>query len=367
MTTIGDHDMMAHMSTSHGGIDPWATREAGIDPADIKDFSISINPTSLPESIRDVMADSALYRYPDSQSRALIDALSRKYDIPPKEIIVVNGTSQGIFLLAAARVSPGKKILIAGPTYGEYRDACEAYGAEVIEVSSAEGNDFHPNIDALISEISSTKPAMFWICNPNSPTGAWIDEVERHCLAEACAESECIMVMDEAYARFAPIGLLPAEAHSGVVHLHSMTKDFCVPGLRLGWIQAEASVIEELRRLQPEWSVSSPAQDAGVAFMRHLPYFEESWAKTRGLTKYLSNGIIRLGLRPVPSAGNFVVVRIGTNSDVKNLADKLWAKLIMIRDCESFGLPGYIRIGTRSRDDIDELLSLIAEFRNGGE
>ena len=353
------------MKAKHGGIDPWAAKEAGIDPAAIRDFSISINPTILPDSIKEVIWGAALSRYPDSRSRALVDALAAGYRIPDNQILVVNGTSQAIFLIAAAFLSPGDKVLIAGPTYAEYREACRAYGAEVTEVSAKEEDEFHPRIPDLVDWIKKEEPVLFWICNPNSPTGAWIDESERDELASACREAGCRMVIDEAYARFAPPGLLPEDAHPEVIHLHSMTKDFSIPGLRLGWVRGDEGTITRIRRFQPDWSVSAPAQDAGVAIMEHLPFFEESWARTRTLTRYLVNELQSLGLKPVPGAGNFVLVRIGDDEAVKTLSANLWKRLVMVRDCASFGLEGFIRIGTRSRDDIDFLIDLIAQFNSG--
>ena len=351
--------MMPPMSSFHGGIDPYTAQEAGIDPADIRDFSVSINPAPLPDNIREVIGDAALYRYPDSDSKALVKALSDTFGAPPEQIIVVNGTSQSIFLLAAAFVKPGNQVMVAGPTYGEYRDACRAYGADVVEVTAPENRGFRPDTEHLCREIRRIRPTLFWICNPNSPTGAWIEENDRDELATACRDSGCRMIIDEAYAKFAPPGLLPSDAHPEVIHLHSMTKDFCIPGLRLGWVRASEDVIEKLRLLQPDWSVSAPAQDAGTAFMEELPYFEESWAKTRGLTHYLADGLKKLGLSPVPTAGNFIMVRIGDDASVKVLVERLWEKLMMVRDCASFGLQGYIRIGARSREDINGFLDVL--------
>ena len=351
--------MMPSMSSFHGGIDPYTAQEAGINPADIRDFSISINPAPLPHHIREVIGEAALYRYPDPDSKALVQALSATFGTLPEQIIVVNGTSQSIFLLAAAYLKPGDRVLISGPTYGEYRDACRAYGAEVVEITATEERQFRPDTDYLCDEIRRVRPVLFWICNPNSPTGAWIEEGERDRLAAACRDAGCRMIVDEAYAKFAPIGLLPATAHPDVIYLHSMTKDFCIPGLRLGWVRAPKEVIDRLRIFQPDWSVSAPAQDAGTAFMDEMAYFEESWAKTRSLTRYLADGLKKLGLDPVPGAGNFILVKIGDDASVKSLSDRLWKKLIMVRDCASFGLKGYIRIGTRSREDVDEFLTVL--------
>jgi histidinol-phosphate aminotransferase len=332
-------------------------KEAGINPDDVKDFSVSINPVILPDSIQEVIRESAIYRYPDSRSRNLVEKLSREYAYPPEEIMVVNGSSQAIFLIAGTYLKPGDKTLIAGPTYSEYRDAAEVSGAEIIEYRSQPENNFKPDCEELSRIIRKEEPKVFWICSPNNPTGSWLNESELKELSSACTRAGCLMVLDEAYRCFAPPGLLPDGSFSNTITLHSMTKDFCIPGLRLGWLRAAPPVVETLLRRQPEWSVSAPAQDAGAACMDQLGFFENSWNETRENTRKLAERLEALGLQVFPTAGNFLLVRIGDDEAVKTLGRKLWKKLILLRDCASFGLEGFIRIGTRSPEDIETLIT----------
>jgi histidinol-phosphate aminotransferase len=334
-------------------------KEAGINPDDVKDFSVSINPVILPDSIQEVIRESAIYRYPDSRSRTLVEKLSREYRHPPEEIMVVNGTSQAIFLIAAAFLKTGDTTLIAGPTYSEYRDAAEVSGARILEYRALEANGFKPDCRELSRIIRKEQPKVFWICSPNNPTGSWLEEKELRQLSTACSDTGCLMVLDEAYRCFAPPGLLPEISLPDVLTLHSMTKDFCIPGLRLGWLRAETSLIETLLRRQPDWSVSAPAQDAGAACMERLDYFQNSWDETRENTLYMAGRLRELDLQVFPSAGNFLLVKIGNDAAVKKLGNRLWKKLILVRDCASFGLEGFIRIGTRSPEDIDTLVNEI--------
>jgi len=277
--------------------------------------------------------------------------------------MVVNGTSQAIFLIAAAFLKTGDTTLIAGPTYSEYRDASEVSGARVIEYRAKVEKNFKPDNRELSRIIREEQPKVFWICSPNNPTGSWLEKKQLLELSTACVETGCLMVLDKAYHCFAPPGLLPELSLPFVITLHSMTKDFCIPGLRLGWIQGEAPVIETILRRQPDWSVSAPAQDAGAACMDNLDYFKESWRETRENTVLMTDRLRALGLTVFPSAGNFLMVKIGDKSGddagVKKLSRELWKELILIRDCASFGLEGFIRIGTRSLPDIDVLLKNI--------
>ena len=350
------------MSGFHGGIDASALKAAGINPDDVKDFSVSINPAPLPGLIKDVIANSAIYRYPDSLSRELTTALAEEYGLPEDEILVVNGTSQAIYLLAAGFLSPGERAVVAAPAYGEYSDACAAVGAEVLEFRSSPESDFQLDAEGLIEFLKVHRPRLLWICSPNNPTGRMVDSGDRGRLARVCADLGCLMVLDEAYRCFAPSHMISGGFEDHTVHLRSMTKDFCIPGLRLGWVRAEPDVVRVLRRHQPDWSVSAPAQDAGTAALASMDYFRASWKETRRLTDELVLGLRELGLKPVPTAANFVLVKVGDDGTVKDLVSFLWKHLIQVRDCASFGLEGYIRLGTRSSEDNGALMDALGEF-----
>lgn len=348
------------MKNAHGGIDYRALRNAGISPDDVKDFSVSINPVPLPEPVRQIICRSALFRYPDSESRILTEALSRCCGPSPGEIMAVNGTSQAIYLIAAAFLKSGDLSLTAAPVYSSYRCASELYGAQVIEYRAPESSAFRPDCAELGRLIRKKRPRLLWICSPNNPTGSHLNESEVSALARVCADTGCLMILDAAYQCFAPEHLWHRRLYPNTITLHSMTKDFGIPGLRLGWVHADAKTLSVLRRHQPEWSVSTPAQDAGAACLDHMDYFRVSWEETRRLTCELADGLKEIGLYVFPSAANFVLAR--TDTDVRELSEALWKQLILIRDCASFGLDGYIRIGTRSAEDNAALLEALKRY-----
>ena len=350
------------MSSFHGGLDPYALEVKGIDPERVRDFSVSINPTPLPSEIQEIICHSAIYRYPDSRSRRLVDAISREYTLKSDEILVVNGTSQAIFLIAGEYLKNGDVTLIAGPAYSEYKDACDVAGARVVEYRAPEENSFQPDIRELAGLIENLKPKLFWICSPNNPTGTLLSESDVRFLSQTCIANNCLMILDEAYRCFTNPENSLKSFFQGIVHLRSMTKDFCIPGLRLGWLRADPDVVARLYRRQPEWSVSAPAQDAGTACLARIDYFQESWDNTRLITSNLADRLKQSGYGVFPTHANFSLVKIGDDSTVKHLAEFLWKRLILVRDCASFGLEGMIRIGTRSDGDSSYLLTAMQDF-----
>lgn len=344
------------MSSNHGGLDYKALNEAGVNPDRVIDFSVSINPEPLPQTVFEAFRTAPIERYPDSSSHKLKEELSKIYHIPQKELMVVNGTSQAVFLLAGAFLKEESKWLLAGPTYSEYGDACRLYSSREIRIDSCEEDNFYPPVDKLCNALETEKPALFWLCSPNNPTGAILKEDDFHKLREKAIESGTLFILDEAYRCFIPAGEQYNTVVPGVVNLRSMTKDFSIPGLRLGYIRAENSVISQLLPRQPEWSVSSPAQEAGLAALKELDYFKKTWDKVIGMTREFRTAVEEAGYETFPTGSNFFLVKTQGLDKIKKA---LWEELILIRDCSSFGLKDIMRLGTGSKKDNERLIKIL--------
>jgi histidinol-phosphate/aromatic aminotransferase/cobyric acid decarboxylase-like protein len=349
------------MSSTHGGLNYKALNEAGIDPSLVKDFSVSINPEPLPREVYKAFQEAPIERYPDSSSNHLKREICRVYSLPVEEVMVVNGTSQAVFLLAGAFLKEKSKWLLAGPTYSEYADACRLYSSCEIRLDSTEEQGFYPDVEKLCIIISCEKPALFWLCSPNNPTGAVLEEKDFHTLRECSQKAGTLMILDEAYRCFLPVEKQYNAVHPGVVNLRSMTKDFSIPGLRLGYVRAEKHILEKLIPRQPEWSVSAPAQEAGRAALEKIGYFEKTWATVITMTEEFRGQVEKAGYKTYPTGSNFFLVKV---PDLPKVKEALWKKLILVRDCSSFGLENMMRLGTRSREDNTELVKILQDLKN---
>jgi histidinol-phosphate/aromatic aminotransferase/cobyric acid decarboxylase-like protein len=348
------------MSSTHGGLNYKALDEAGIDPDRVVDFSVSINPEPLPREVYEAFRNAPIERYPDSSSFALKQEIAAAYDLPVEEIMVVNGTSQAVFLLAGAYLKEGTPWLLAGPTYSEYADACRLYSDNMIRIDSTEEEGFRPPVDKLIACLKKDKPALLWLCSPNNPTGSVLGEEDFHLLRRTALETGTVFILDEAYRCFLPEPLQYSTDHPGVVNLRSMTKDFSIPGLRLGYVRADRAVLEKLSPRQPEWSVSAPAQAAGIAALGKLAYFQGTWKKVAEQTESFRRDVARAGYDTFPTGSNFFLVKA---PDLQKIKEALWKDYILVRDCASFGLNNIMRLGTRSEEDNARLIAIIEEER----
>ena len=347
------------MGSVHGGLNYSELRDKGINPDDVIDFSVSINPDPLPERVVNAIRDSRITRYPDTHCSLLKEKIADFNKVDSSSILVVNGTSQGMYLIVAALIDRNDPVCIVQPTYSEYMDACSLKTDNVTEIRMEASNNFEISPEKIIASVKAGKPRLLWLCSPNNPTGRYLKEDDFEKIRLSCEENGTILILDEAYVCFVPDEKRYNPLRKNVIVLRSMTKDFSIPGLRLGYLMGESSLLEKIKRWQPEWSISAPAQDAGTAGIAELEYFKESWRKTAGRRDRMSSDLEALGLKVHDSCSNFFLVEV---DDIEALKKHLWKDLILVRDCTSFKLENTIRIGVRTEEDNNKLVKSIREY-----
>ena len=348
----------------HGGIRPAQLRVLGLDPGDVVDFSASVSPLGPPAGLWEALQQVDLTAYPDPECLELREALSNYHHTDIDRILVGNGSTELIHLLARAFIPPpgqGKSdsCLLLTPTYGEYAGACKLGGGEILEVVAQREAGFAWNLPEVEALILSRRPALVFVCNPNNPTGLYLQDEEVYGLAQAATKASSILVLDEAYLNFVEKRwdagfLLDGEAGKNVVLLRSMTKDFALTSLRLGYCLASPEVTASLASLQPDWSVNGLAQAAGLAAMADKDCLPAARKAVQEAKAYLTREFTGLGLEVLPSAANFLLISVG---DASSWRDRLMQQGIFVRDCTSFGLPDCIRIGIRAMPDCRRLVA----------
>ncbi|MDC7125364.1 MAG: histidinol-phosphate transaminase [Spirochaetales bacterium] len=342
----------------HGGLDYEALAKSGIDINSVKDFSVCVNPYPLPREVKLAIKKADYSRYPDSKAGLLVSEIARHQDKNINQILAVNGISQGIFLLCQTLSSHYKKSIIIGPTYSEYEKGSKAAGMEIIRLNSSAKSNFCPDIEKLQKTIIQKPYSIIWICNPNNPTGTLLNKESTKLIHDACEKSGSILVVDQAYMNFVPQKERFSFSGNSLICLHSMTKDFSIPGLRLGYLTGSVRIINELKKIQPPWSLNSTAIAAGKAALENIQRYERQWEKIRKEKLNLSKRLTDLGYKVFPSSANFILVNDETHGGInpRHFRKILWKTKILVRDCDSFGLPGYLRIGVSTRKNNHALL-----------
>ena len=353
----------------HGGVKPEELRALGLDPEDVLDFSASVSPIGPPEGVWEALRRVDLGAYPDPHCLVFRETLSAHLSqdgetpakVPIENILVGNGSTEIIHLLTRAFLSgesPAgiRSALQLSPTYGEYAGACALMGVAISDFQALLCPPFRWDMEEAASRITEERSRLVFVCNPNNPTGVFLDKEEVETLAEAAAAGGGLLVIDEAYISFVDESWdsLAIALEGNVVLLRSMTKDYALTSLRLGYAVASTNIIDKLAALQPDWSVNGFAQAAGMAALADTGYLPRAKDAVNEAKDYLADRLDRLGLTVLPSAANFVLVDV---SDAKLWRDKLMRLGIFVRDCASFGLPSYIRIGIRTMPDCQRLVA----------
>lgn len=341
----------------HGAHGAAASRSLDFEERDLLDFSQNVNPLGLPaeamEAARRALREDA-GRYPDAGYRPLRDALAAYLGVSPAKILPTNGGAEALFL-AARGARAGGKALILEPTFSEYAAAARAAGLEPVRRVARSSNAVFRFDAAALEDLDGV--SLVFLCNPNNPTGDALERAEVLEIADRVLGKGAVLLVDEAFADFAPEMSVVAEADGDLYVARSFTKFFGMPGLRLGCLVCANP--GSLQSFQPSWPVNAVAAAAGTVAVKDQGFVDASVAEVTRLREELLKGLGALpGLTAFPGVANFLLVR-----GPEGLSVRLARRGVLVRGCEPFlGLgPGYFRVAVRSTAENERLLAWIQE------
>jgi len=351
---------------THGGdVDRWA-QSAGIQPSEILDFSASINPLGPPTTARKAFIESygAVSRYPDPYGDRLKRALARRHGMDPAEMLIGNGSTQLIYLLCAA-LRP-HTALVVGPAFSEYRNALALAGARIRTLFLAADNGFQFSMKDFLTAWEADCDIAF-LTTPNSVTGQLIPKTQIENIADFALTRKCPVVVDEAFVDFIEDESVKKKVRGNpnFIVLRSLTKYYGIPGLRLGYLLADARRVEQLAAHQEPWSVNGPALNVALACLEDENFFAKTTGWLENERKFLYTRLAALeGLHPLPSKTNFLLVKIDKRgTDALELRAFLLRKKILIRVCDTFGLgSAFFRVTVKRRQENRRLITGLVEW-----
>lgn len=346
----------------HGAFDYDELRRLGYMPDEVIDFSVNSNPYGPPPGVREAVARTLLDRYPDRECIALREKLAERHNVGIENIVVGNGTAELLLLIAFAFLRHEARVVIPEVTFSEYERVARIAGATVQSLSWTPASSaalFDVGVQMTDAAAAFDRASMVFLCNPNNPDGAHLPS---QWIAERWIQGRpaTLFVVDEAYANFLPEpeSVIAQMLPNGVA-VRSLTKDYALAGLRLGYAVGHANVIEAVRRVRPAWNVNGLAQAAGLAILDQGGWLRETVGRLHEDKRELMSGLQQIGLRPLPSATHYFLFNVGDGAAFRA---KLLRHKIMVRDCASFGLPEYVRIATRTPQDNAALLTAVTEI-----
>ncbi len=346
----------------HGGDIRGAAKTSGKSAAELLDFSANINPLGMPPGVREAIIESleSSLNYPDPFCRELTAALSERLGLPEAYILCGNGGADLIYRLVYA--THPKRALVTAPAFAEYEEALNQTGT---------GIDFFPLGKTLeitedyVDRLSAEHDIVF-LCNPNNPTGLLTPRSVVKKLLQKAKALDVRVCLDECFLDFVE----NAEAYSAaewlteypnLVILKSFTKLYAIPGLRLGYVlSADADLLNRMRLAGQPWSVSEPAQAAGIAALQADGFREQTIALVDAERAFLKQQLEELGLRVWDGRANYLCFQAEGDA---TLADRLQAEGILIRRCANYhGLgPDFYRTAVRGHEENEKLLELLGK------
>jgi histidinol-phosphate aminotransferase len=337
-------------------------REYGLDESSIVKLASNENPLGMPQSARAAMAAAAadLARYPDGNGFALKSAISRRFDLPLDWITLGNGSNDILELATRAFVQAGESTVFSAHAFAVYALASQAVGARSIVVPTvAEGPQaYGHDLDAMLAAITTDTRIVF-VANPNNPTGTFLTSAAvEHFLGQV--PPSVLVVYDEAYTEYLPPEERPdafawVRRFPNLLVSRSFSKAYGLAGLRVGYGVAQPWVTDLLNRLRQPFNVNLMAQAAAVAALSDAAWLEQAYLANRAGLAQLESGLNALGLRWLPSRGNFLLVQVvppadgvahaaGSGDPAMPVYDRLLRSGVIVRPVGNYALAGWLRV-----------------------
>ncbi|HVB83022.1 MAG TPA: aminotransferase class I/II-fold pyridoxal phosphate-dependent enzyme [Candidatus Binataceae bacterium] len=345
--------MKLEIDRTHGG---------GAPPGAL-DFSASLNPLGPPPQALAAYHDAAalIARYPPPYPGDLAARLAQRHRVAPDNVVVGNGSTQLIHLLA--RTLRPRRPFVAIPTFSEIANAMIVAGVAPCAIPASRERGFAIEIEQVGRALEQGADAIF-IGRPNSPTGAMLSIGDAAEIAARCSSRGCWCVFDEAFIDFAGeehSAIRLAAEDSRVIVLRSLTKMFAIPGLRLGYLVAGREAARHLREAIEPWSVNVVAERVGNAC---LDVAEDYAARSRILVvaerAHLGYALASIeGIHSFASCANFLMLEVARDGRSGSFARHMFAHGIAVRDLR--GLPGcgpgLYRVAVRLREENEQLIA----------
>jgi histidinol-phosphate aminotransferase len=305
------------------------------------------------------LSTKELAMYPEYERPT--EAIAKYFDVHTDEITLTNGGDDALRVFVDTFVEPGSHILICEPTFPMYRYYGEIAGVPVTALRYNEAMEF-PVAEAL--KALRARPRVFFLANPNNPTGTFVSkEVVRKLLQAA---THTAVVLDEAYSDFSGwSGVSWIRQHPNLFIAKTFSKAVGLAGLRLGAVIAGRDSLTMVRRALPPYPVNAAALAASVAAIKERKTITRYVSDVKRLRGWFAGQLQKRGVRIFPSAGNFVLADFGV--DTAPVFRHLEKVGILIRERRDIGA-GFARITIGTETELKKLLrELPGTFRSSAD
>jgi histidinol-phosphate aminotransferase len=338
-------------------------REMGLRPEEIVKLASNENPLGPSPKAVAAMREALdrAHFYPDGGGWALRTAIAEKLGLTRENVVLGNGSNEIIEFIGHAFLRPGDEVITARHAFAVYTLMAQLFGAKTIEVPDP---GFTHDLNAMLAAVSWRTRQIF-IANPNNPTGTMVGQQEIDDFMGRVPE-EVLVVFDEAYYEFLdnpPNVLKFVRDGRNVVIMRTFSKIQGLAGLRIGYGLASKEIAEVLQKTRQPFNANSIAQAGALAGIYDDEYMRETRELTHEGREFLQSTFLSMGLEFVPSAANFVLVRVGDGGKV---VEALLRRGLIVRAMRSYKLPEWIRVSVGTMDQNRRFVAELQRLNSEG-
>lgn len=318
-------------------------RELGLPASEIIKVASNENPLgpspAALAAMQRVLANLNLY--PDGNAFYLKQKLAAKLDVQPANLIFGNGSNEIIEFVGHAYMAPGVEVVVSQYCFAVYPLVTKLFGAKLVSVPARKlGHD----LPAMLKAITPQTRVAF-VANPNNPTGTVATREELLRFVEQ-VPAHVLLVMDEAYIEFLGnaadlVLLIRLGAKPNLLLMRTFSKIFGLAGLRLGYGIANPELIAAFEKVRQPFNINSIAQAGALAALDDEAHTQRTRANNASGLKFFAEAFVRLGLEFIPSAANFVLVKVGEGQKV---FEAMQRQGVIVRPMGGYQLGEWIRI-----------------------
>ena len=373
------------MSKIHGGNIFQFAHEQRIEPYEVVDFSANINPLGPSQRGLDALNAQLRYisHYPDATNDDVLNAIADTYEMDKHQIIVGNGAAE--LLYAICRLPGYTGAFVPAPGFSEYKEALEASKIPVRDIFYRPREDDNGKpyfevpylaLETFAAELKGQDGRIIvFLGNPNNPDGTLLDKDHIRTVASMLKDANSLLVIDESFIDFVGNDPLQDNEHSmrslvnefdNIIVVHSFTKFYAVPGLRIGAAFTNETLITQLQQYIPSWSVNTLAQAYTKAALNDVDYIKRTKQELNEERAFMYNALDDIeGITVYPPSANFILFQVNQEGITANYINEELKKYNMIvRNCDSYvGLTNHwVRIAVKDHDTNIKLVDKLTDI-----
>ena len=363
---------MVKTTNVHGGNVHKASRLLHTSLDQILDFSANINPLGMSrkglDAVKDALQD--VIHYPDPDMTHLYSITSELWNIPKECIVFGNGAAELIY--AICRLPQIEGVYVPAPGFSEYSHGAKSCGLPIVEYPLEFDEhifSFSYDLNTMLQDLQQSKHQLVFIGNPNNPCGTLWKQESRE-LFELCKKKGHYLVFDESFIDF--LGDTYSmrnyvKEYDNVIVVHSLTKFYAVPGLRIGAMMANPMITQFIKFHIPSWTVNHLAQIYSEKALQDNDYIDESRTVLKTEKEWLYNELTKIEpLQCIEPSVNYILCHLHEQYSLEDMIQNLYHQSILLRDCSQYtGLgPNWFRVAVKTREQNQQLIqALQAYFR----